>query len=103
MGRLEPNDVLEGHEVGLVMEVIGRSVNEARAVMNVAWHTGLHHPVREWEGLISNLAFPYSPPELDGGPVYRFCANHLLELDDPEEPFRTEYLDVGQLVPAGAG
>jgi hypothetical protein len=96
MGQLEPLDVVEGHEVGLVLEVIGRSAEEARAIINVVWHTGLHHPVPEWRGLISSLAFPYSPPELDGGPVYRFCVNHLLELDDPGEPFTIDYVDVGQ-------
>jgi hypothetical protein len=102
MGQLEPHDVLEGHEVGLVLEVIGRSAEQARAIINVAWHTGLHHPVPEWQGLISNLAFPYSPPEMDGGPVYSFCANHLLELDDPGEPFTIDYVDVGRPSLAGA-
>jgi len=60
------------------------------------WGTGFLQPVPEWTGLISNLAFPYSPPELDGGQVYRFCANHLLELDHPGEPFRMEYANIGQ-------
>ena len=53
-------------------------------------------------GLISNWAFPYSPPEMDAGPAYRFCVNHLLELDDPYEPFTTEYVEVGRPVLAGA-
>jgi hypothetical protein len=101
MGALEPRDVLEGHEAGLVVEVVGRTADEARAVLNVAWHTGLHHPIPEWQGLISNWAFPYSPPEMDGGPVYRFCANHLMELDDPQEAFNIEYIEVGH--PALAG
>ena len=96
MGHLEPHNALDGHEVGLVIDVIAGSAEQARAVINIAWHTALHHPVPEWTGLISNLAFPYSPPELDGGPVYRFCANHLLELDDPGEPFRIEYANIGQ-------
>jgi hypothetical protein len=95
MGALEPHNVIEGHEVGLVVEAIGRTAEEAHAVISVAWHTGLHHPVPEWEGLISNWAFPYSPPEMDGGPVYRFCVNHVVELDDPLETFRIEYADVG--------
>jgi hypothetical protein len=94
MGLLEPIDEVEGHEVGLVLDVIGRSAEEARAIINIAWHTALHHPVPEWEGLISSLAFPYSPPEMDGGAVYRFCANQLLELDDPCEPFRIEMVNV---------
>lgn len=101
MGALEPRDEIEGHEVGLVTEVVGRTAEEARAILNVVWHTGLHHPVPEWQGLISNWAFPYSPPEMDAGPVYRFCVNHVMELDDPLEVFRIEYAEVGQRVPAG--
>jgi hypothetical protein len=96
MGALEPEDVIEGHEVGLVLEVIAPTAEAARSVITVAWHTGLHHPVKEWEGLISNWAFPYSPPEMDAGPVYRFCVNHVVELDDPLEAFRIEYAQVGQ-------
>jgi hypothetical protein len=38
---------------------------------------------------------------MDAGPVYRFCVNHLLELDDPLEAFRIDYVEVGQ--PALAG
>jgi hypothetical protein len=38
--------------------------------------------------LISNFAFPFSPPGIDVGPVYRFCANHLWQLNDPCGPFR---------------
>ncbi len=104
MGPLEPENHLEGHEVGLVTEVIGRTQEEARAVLNLAWHTGLHHPVPEWQGLISNLAFPYSPPEMDGGEVYRFNTNHVMELDDPCEAFPIEYRQVGRtIVASGKG
>jgi len=102
MGALEPDNVIDGHELGLAVEVIGRTAEEARAVINIAWHTGLHHPVPEWEGLISNWAFPYSPPEMDAGPVYRFCVNHVVELDDPLETVRIEYVEVGQPVLAVA-
>jgi hypothetical protein len=96
MGALEPDNRIEGHEIGLVVEAIGRTAEQARAVITVAWHTGLHHPVPEWEGLISNWAFPYSPPEMDCGPVYRFCVNHVVELDDPCEVFPIEYVQVGK-------
>lgn len=102
MGTREPRDVVDGHEIALIVEVIGRTAEEAQAVLNVAWHTGLHHPVPEWHGLVSNWAFPYSPPEMNAGPVYRFCVNHVMELDDPCEPFVTEYVEVGRPSPVGA-
>jgi hypothetical protein len=103
MGPLEPDPRIDGHEVGLVLEVIGRTAAEARDVLTIAWHTGLHHPIPEWNGLISNLAFPYSPPEMDAGPVYRFSMNHVVELDDPCEPFTIEHVQVGEPALAGVG
>jgi hypothetical protein len=102
MGSLEPTPQITSHEVGLVVEVIAADANKARDVLTIAGHTGLHHPIPEWHGLISNWAFPYSPPEMDAGPVYRFSMNHVLELDDPLEPFRVEMVEVGAAALAGA-
>ena len=45
-------------------------------------------------GLISGVAFPYSPPEIDRGPVYEFHLNHLLVPDSPTALFRTEFEEV---------
>lgn len=81
MGPLEPEPEV-GHEVGVVMEVVAPTQRQAAEVLSIAWHTALHHPVPEYSGLISNLAFPYSPPGVDAGPAYRFCLNHVLALDD---------------------
>jgi len=35
-----------------------------------------------------NLAFPYSPSEVNAGSVYEFSIYHLLKLADPLEPFK---------------
>ncbi len=102
MGPLEPTPSITGHEVGLVVEVIAATADKARDVLTIAGHTGLHHPIPEWHGLISNFAFPYSPPEMDAGPVYRFSMNHVLELDDPLEPFQVEMIEIGSPALAGA-
>jgi hypothetical protein len=79
---------VEGHEVGLIIDVVAPTQSLAADILPIVWHTGLHHPIPEHEGLISSLAFPFSPPGADMGPVYRFCANHVWHLDDPCEPFR---------------
>jgi hypothetical protein len=91
MGPLEPCPQVEGHEVGLVIDVVASTQVLASDILPIVWHTGLHHPIPEYEGLVSNLAFPFSPPGADMGPVYRFCANHVWHLDDPCAPFRTTY------------
>ena len=88
LGRAEPCPQVEGHEVGLIIDVVAPSQSLAADILPIVWHTGLHHPIPEQQGLISNLAFPFSPPGADMGPVYRFCANHVWQLDDPCKPFR---------------
>lgn len=94
MGQLEPTPVVDGHEVGLLIDIVARTQQDASAICSIAWHTALHHPIPEYSGLISNLAFPYSPPGIDAGPVYRFCVNHVLSLDDPCEPFNISVEDL---------
>jgi hypothetical protein len=76
------------HAVGIFIDVVAPTQALASAVVTIAWHTGLHQPIPEYHGLISNFAFPMSPPGIDAGPVYRFCANHVWKLDDPCAPFQ---------------
>ena len=38
-----------------------------------------------------NMAFPFSPSDIEVGPVYRFNVFHVAELDDPTELFPIEY------------
>jgi hypothetical protein len=87
MGELEPLKCVEGHEAGLLIDVVASSQRLASDILPLVWHTALHHPIPEYEGMVSNLAFPFSPPGIDVGPVYRFCVNHVWELSDPCGPF----------------
>ncbi|SFB01464.1 Protein of unknown function [Lentibacillus halodurans] len=87
MGELEPFQGKMNHEVGLLTEVIADSAVNSQSIMSIAWHTMLHHPIKEWSGLVSQLAFPFSPPDSDMGPVYRFGLNHIMEVEDPLELF----------------
>jgi hypothetical protein len=82
------------HLVGVFIDVVAPTQSLASAIVTIAWHTGLHHPIPEYHGLISNFAFPMSPPGIDAGPVYRFCANHVWELHDPCAPFTMTLEDV---------
>jgi hypothetical protein len=91
LGPLESNPKVEGHEVGLIIDVVASSQTLASDILPLVWHSGLHHPIPEYQGLISNFAFPFSPPGIDAGPVYRFCANHVWELENPCKPFRTTW------------
>jgi len=79
-----------GHEVGLIIDVVAATQSVAADIIPIASHTGLHHPIPEHEGLISNLAYPFSPGGIDAGPVYTFCINHVWELAEPCKPFATK-------------
>ena len=94
MGPLEPVRDARPHEVGLVIQVTARTQELANTVLAAARHIALHHPVPRWSGLTSNLAFPYAPADIQRGPTYRFTLNHVLEPDDPWEPFPIELVEV---------
>lgn len=52
----------------------------------------LHHPLTAQEE-VPTFAFPFSPAEVDRGPIYEFCLNHVMRLDDPMDAFTLEVLD----------
>ncbi len=49
----------------------------------------LHHPLTAEEEM-PTFAFPFSPAEIPRGPLYEFCLNHVMVLDDPMEAFRLD-------------
>jgi acyclic terpene utilization AtuA family protein len=93
MGVLEPTPVA-GHEVCLVFELTAASQELANAMAKSAAHMAAHYAVPEYAGLITALALPYSPHEVPRGPVYRFTLNHVIEPDDPLDPFTIETIEL---------
>ena len=63
----------------------------ATALMKSVRHIAVHYPVPEWSGLITSIAYPYSPPEIARGASYRFNLNHVVEPTSPLEMFRIDY------------
>ena len=94
MGKMEPVNKVVAHELGLVMEATAPTQEMAAAIMSSACHMGLHLAIPQWKGLISNLAFPHSPHQMNRGPVFRFNVNHVVEPADPYEMFPMEMINV---------
>jgi hypothetical protein len=94
MGALEPEPRVTGHEIFIVWDVISQSQELSHAIAASVSHLAVHNPIPKWHGLISGVAFPYSPPELDRGPVYEFHLNHVLVPETPTSLFRTEFEEV---------
>ena len=93
MGALESETDI-GHEVGLLFQVTADTQERATALTKSVSHIAVHYPVPEWTGLITSIAYPYSPAEIPRGPSYRFNMNHVVEPATPMEMFSIEYEQV---------
>src|SRR6202035_716269 len=95
MGALAPQrHGVGGHEAFIRWDVISEPQELSGTSATSLSHLAVHNPIPKWHGLISGVAFPYSPPEIDRGPVYEFHLNHVLVPDSPTALFRTEYEEV---------
>ncbi len=93
LGALEPM-AHSAHEVGVLTIVTAPSqavANEASRLLNPYL---LHHALGENEPA-PTFAFPFSPPEMERGPVFEFCLHHCLCLDKPMDAFRLDVTEVG--------
>ena len=89
MGDLEPTTT-PAHELCIFIEMTAPTQELASAIGDSCHHLAVHNPVPEWHGLITSLAYPYSPSVFNRGAVYRFNMNHLVEPATPYEMFPTE-------------
>jgi hypothetical protein len=94
MGKLEPTPHVEGHEVMLLWDVISASQELSHAIASSLSHMAVHNPIPEWHGLISGVAFPFAPAEIDRGPVYEFHLNHVLIPESPTALFPIDMVTV---------
>jgi hypothetical protein len=94
LGVHEPARAAPVHELGVLIVVTARTQEIAHAVATFVAHAAAHLPIPEYGGLASTLAYPFSPPETDRGPVYEFTLQHVVEPADPHELFTTVYEEV---------
>lgn len=91
MGSWEPVKEIRSHELGVLVEVVARTQEVANAVLAIARTNTLHV---DFPGRLckeGNMAFPFSPSDLEAPPAYRFSVFHLVEPRDPYEMFPIEY------------
>ena len=75
-------------------EAIARDQETADAILSLARSTFLHSGFEGRKATGGNLAFPFSPSDFRGGPVFEFNVYHLMEVDDPSAPFSVEFEDI---------
>ncbi len=94
LGAAEPRRDEMPWEVGVLITITAPTQTYATKIATMVAHISAHLPVPAYEGIVSTIAYPFSPPEIERGAVYRFSLNHVVLPDDPLEMFRTEFLEV---------
>ena len=94
MGSLEVEKQPAPTEVGVLITVTAPTQAYASKIASFVAHVSAHLPVPGYDGLISTIAYPFSPPEMERGEIYRFSINHVLIPDSPLEMFRTKMIEV---------
>jgi hypothetical protein len=93
MGALEPNPVADGHEVGLIVDVVAEDQETAYTLASRAGPTGSRLDFTGKLGGGGNFAYPFSLPVVSMGPVYEWSVWHLLDTDE-RSPFRRQMVNV---------
>lgn len=91
LGALEPR-AGSAAEVGVMGIVTARTQEQANDIGKLLNPFLLHHPLTQDEEQ-PTFAFPFSPAEIDRGPAWEFCLNHVMELADPMEAFTLQVHD----------
>ena len=91
MGTLEPTPVIEGHELGIIIEAVADTQAHANTICAFARSTMLHYGYAGRRATAGNLAFPYSPSDFHAGKVYVFSLYHIITVDDPCALFPIEH------------
>jgi hypothetical protein len=94
MGDWEPLEDASAHEIGILAEAVAKTQDLANAVISVTRVTLLHTDFPGRMCKEGNMAFPFSPSDIERGPVYEFSLRHVVEPDDPLEMFEVEYENV---------
>jgi hypothetical protein len=90
MGEWEPLSAVS-HEIGILAEVVATTQEAASAALALVRVTLLHS---DFPGRLcreGNMAFPFSPSDIERGAVYQFSMQHVLETESPTALFPIEY------------
>jgi hypothetical protein len=91
LGGNELPDLPLPREVGVLITITAPDQQLAHDVATFVAHASAHLPIPQYEGLVSTIAYPFSPPEIDRGAAYRFTLNHVVVPESPTALFRTEH------------
>lgn len=83
-----------GHEVGLVLEFMAEDAQAARTVASVYKQNLLHHGYAGRLSTAGNLAFAFTPSELDAQQACRFVVYHVMSQAPVDDIFQVKVHDI---------
>jgi len=87
MQKFEPDRNDLSKELGLTIDVVADNMELAHGACHHISGTLLHRHYPGQFNTSGNLAFLYSPSEIDAGVAYEFSAYHLMKAKSPTELF----------------
>ena len=93
MGELEPEKSIP-REVGVLFEVTAKTQEMASTICSSIRSSFMHFGYEGRKSTSGNLALPFSPSDIEFGPVYEFSVYHLMEVEDGMEMFGIESYEV---------
>ena len=95
LGAAEPHRCEPPREVGIVFVATAPDQATATQVAKIANPALLHAPL-DGEEAMPSYAFLGSPAEIERGPVHEFVLQHAVDVDTPNELFRTVVSELGR-------
>ena len=89
LGNLEPI-AINNNEVAVMAIFTANSQEKANDSAKLLNPDLLHLPLRKNEPM-PTFSFPFSPPEIDKGPLFEFCFHHVIEINRPKDFFQLEF------------
>jgi hypothetical protein len=94
MGEWEPSVGVVPVELAIIAEVVGKTQEIVNAALSLARVTLLHSDFPGRMCREGNMAFPFSPSDIERGEIYEFMLQHVVEIDDPLRMFPIDYEQV---------
>ena len=89
LGNLEPLTI-SNNEVAVMAVFTANNQEKANDSAKLLNPDLLHLALTKNEPM-PTFAFPFSPPEIDKGPLFEFCFHHVIEIDNPKDFFQLEF------------
>jgi len=101
-GRPVPSGAAAPREVGVLFVATAATQSMATLIAKACNPYLFHFPLK-MDTELPTYGFAFSPADIERGRVYEFRLNHVVEVDDPFELVRTEWIDVGSGVSTRGG